>query len=132
MKHAMAFRFVLGISLVVCAFSLWAPPASAQAVYGSVFGTLTDAQGAAVAGAKVTVTSTAKGTSDTTTTNETGNYTVTHLIPDTYNLKAIYILTVNRIQALNQIGFNIIYRNNYGYFTFTHTSYYLCFKKLTG
>jgi len=81
-------RFVIGISLAVCVFSVWTPAASAQAVYGSVFGTLTDSQGAAVAGAKVTITSTTKGTSDTTTTNETGNYTVTHLIPDTYNLKA--------------------------------------------
>jgi outer membrane receptor protein involved in Fe transport len=56
-------------------------------VYGSVIGTVTDQQGAAVAGAKVTVTSVTKGTSDTTTTNESGNYTVTHLIPDLYNIK---------------------------------------------
>ena len=35
-------------------------------------------------GAKVTVTSTTKGTADETTTNESGNYSVTHLIPDTY------------------------------------------------
>ena len=88
MKHAMALRFALGISLVVCVFSLWTPSASAQAVYGSVFGTLTDPQGAAVAGATVTVTSTTKDTSETATTNESGNYTVTHLIPGTYNLKA--------------------------------------------
>jgi outer membrane receptor protein involved in Fe transport len=88
MKHAMALRFALGISLVLCAFSLWTPSASAQAVYGSVFGTLTDPQGAAVAGATVMVTSTTKDTSETATTNESGNYTVTHLIPDTYNLKA--------------------------------------------
>ena len=88
MKHAMALRFALGISLVVCALGLWTPPASAQAVYGTIFGTLTDPQGAAVAGAKVTITSATKGTAETTTTNESGNYTVTHLIPDTYNLKA--------------------------------------------
>ncbi|MFZ0035881.1 MAG: carboxypeptidase-like regulatory domain-containing protein, partial [Candidatus Acidiferrales bacterium] len=88
MKHAMVLRFVLGISLVVCALSLWTPPASAQAVYGSVFGTLTDPQGAAVAGAKVTITSASKGTIETATTNESGNFTVTHLIPDAYNLKA--------------------------------------------
>src|SRR5258706_12702002 len=59
----------------------------AQAVYGSVLGTVTDPQGKAVAGAKVTVTSTTKGTTDETTTNESGNYTVTHLIPETYKIR---------------------------------------------
>ncbi len=88
MRHAMSLRFALGFAVFACVFSLWTPSASAQAVYGSIFGTLTDPQGAAVAGAKVTITSATKGTSETTSTNESGNYTVTHLIPDLYNLKA--------------------------------------------
>jgi len=58
-----------------------------QAVFGSIFGTVTDPQGGAVAGAKVTVTSITKATTYETTTNESGNYTVTHLIPDTYRVK---------------------------------------------
>ena len=61
-------------------------PAFAQAVFGGIFGTVTDPQGAAVPGATVTVTDLAKGTSDTAQTNETGNYSVTHLIPDTYSV----------------------------------------------
>lgn len=61
--------------------------ASAQAVYGSILGTVTDPQGAALSGAKVTVTNQRKGTVDATTTNESGNYTVTHLIPDIYTVK---------------------------------------------
>src|SRR5258708_29163225 len=61
--------------------------ASAQAVYGSILGTVTDAQGAVVPGAKVTVTSVGKGTAQTTTSNESGNYSVSHLIPDTYNVR---------------------------------------------
>jgi hypothetical protein len=61
--------------------------AAGQSVYGGIVGTVTDAQGAGVAGAKVTVTSTSKGTTQETTTNESGNYTVTHLIPDTYSVK---------------------------------------------
>jgi Carboxypeptidase regulatory-like domain len=60
---------------------------SAQAVYGSIFGTITDQSGAAVIGAKLTVTSLQKGTESETTTNETGNYTVTHLIPDQYEVR---------------------------------------------
>jgi hypothetical protein len=83
----MRSRFVLGwllaLSLVFC-FS--ASSASAQAVYGSIIGTVNDPQGNAVAGAKVTVTSATKGTTEETTTNESGNYTVTHLIPDTYTV----------------------------------------------
>src|SRR6202049_3882997 len=67
--------------------ALWVPPASGQAVFGSIFGTVTDPSGAAVANAKVTVTNDRKGTVDTATTNESGNYSVTHLIPDTYTLR---------------------------------------------
>src|SRR5580698_2779887 len=73
---------ILGL---VVAFSV--PQAIAQAVFGSVFGTVTDPQGAGVVGAKVTVTSIAKGSVEETTTNDSGNYTVTHLIPDVYNVR---------------------------------------------
>jgi hypothetical protein len=55
-------------------------------VFGSIFGTVTDSQGGAVAGAKVTVTSVTKNTAVETTTNDSGNYTVTHLIPDVYKV----------------------------------------------
>src|SRR6202045_501355 len=66
---------------------LWAPTALAQAVYGSIIGTVTDPSGAAVANAKVTVTSQTKNTSIDTTTNESGNYSVTHLTPDVYSVR---------------------------------------------
>src|SRR5271157_1563494 len=58
-----------------------------QVTTGTIFGTVTDAQGAAIQKATVTVTDVAKGTTDTTTTNDSGNYTVTHLIPDIYSVK---------------------------------------------
>jgi hypothetical protein len=67
--------------------SLSAPTALAQAVYGSIIGTVTDPSGAAVANAKVTVTSQNKNTSVEATTNESGNYSVTHLIPDVYSVR---------------------------------------------
>jgi hypothetical protein len=47
---------------------------------------VTDAQGNAVSGAKVTVTSITKNTTFETTSNESGNFTVTHLIPDDYKV----------------------------------------------
>jgi hypothetical protein len=76
---------------VVAAFGLlcglWAPQAFSQAVYGSIIGTVTDPSGAAVPNAKVTVTSQTKNTSYETTTNDSGNYSVTHLIPDMYAMR---------------------------------------------
>jgi hypothetical protein len=62
-------------------------PAHAQAVYGSIFGTVTDKTGAVVPGATVTVTDEAKGTVETVVSNGSGDYSVTHLVPDTYDLK---------------------------------------------
>jgi outer membrane receptor protein involved in Fe transport len=72
------------LSLLLCGLSI---PTSGQAVFGSVIGTITDPTGAEVAGAKVTITSQTKGTSVEAATNASGNYTVTHLIPDVYLVK---------------------------------------------
>src|SRR5438067_13014826 len=85
----MARKLVLSL-LLVCSLTLillLTPQAAAQAVYGSIFGTITDQTGAAVPNAKVTVTSERQGTSDTAATNDTGNYSVTHLIPGTYDVR---------------------------------------------
>jgi len=74
----------VAISTLLCSF--WVPAAVGQAVYGSILGTVTDPSGAAVSGAKVTVTSQTKNVSTTETTNDSGNYAVTHLIPDVYSV----------------------------------------------
>ena len=63
------------------------PQAMAQAVFGSIFGTVTDSSGAAVPKATVTVTDVAKGTSVTVTSNDSGEFSAEHLIPDTYTVK---------------------------------------------
>src|SRR5580704_6504400 len=75
------------LTICICLVTLTAQPVWGQAVYGSIIGTVTDPQGAAVANAKVTITDQRKGTSDTTTTNDSGNYSVTHLIPDVYTVR---------------------------------------------
>ena len=80
-------QVIVGLILVVClALGFGANTSLGQAVYGSINGTVTDPQGNAVAGAAVTVTSLTKNTSEQTTTNESGNYSVIHLIPDTYKV----------------------------------------------
>ena len=50
-----------------CASLLLVRPSSAQSVYGSIFGTVTDKSGAAIPGATVTVTDVSKGTVVTAT-----------------------------------------------------------------
>ena len=59
----------------------------AQAVYGSVSGSVTDSTGAVVAGATVTVTSVERKTVDTVTTNEDGYYQKDRLLPGSYTVK---------------------------------------------
>src|ERR1700757_5523099 len=58
-----------------------------QAVYGTILGTVTDPSGAAVNAAKVTATSQTKNVSVEATTNESGNYSITHLIPHVYTVR---------------------------------------------
>jgi hypothetical protein len=88
MEVAMLRRLIwVGLVALCLVCGLKTSSTSAQAVYGSILGTVTDPQGSAVAGAKVTVTSITKSTTETTTTNESGNYSVTHLIPDAYKIR---------------------------------------------
>ena len=84
MRKSVSFSALLVVTLLC---GLWTSRASAQAVFGSILGTVTDPQGAAVPGAKVTVTDQNKGTTQETTSNDSGNYSVTHLIPDIYSVK---------------------------------------------
>jgi hypothetical protein len=85
MKRFLAAGPVALLGLAVLS-TFWTLSAQGQAVSGSIFGTVTDPSGAAVPNVKVTVTDVAKGTSEQTTTNETGNYSSTHLIPDNYSV----------------------------------------------
>ena len=57
-----------------------------QAVNGTLLGTVTDASGATVAGAKVTATQTSTGLIHQSTSNESGNYTFPDLPPGNYSV----------------------------------------------
>jgi hypothetical protein len=83
-----AVRVLAWFVVIVAVALIHVDQASAQAVYGSVYGTITDNTGAVVPGATVTVTDVSKGTSVSTQSNGTGDYRVEHLIPDTYNISA--------------------------------------------
>jgi hypothetical protein len=70
------------LALAVCP----APPIFGQASYGNVIGTVTDPSGAAVPEVKVTVANVGTGVSVTTTTNGSGNYEASNLLPGAYTL----------------------------------------------
>lgn len=78
-----------GFPALLFVLALFAASANgwAQQVYGGIFGTVTDASGAGVPNAKVTITDQGKGTKYEITTNDTGNYTKGQLIPGTYTVE---------------------------------------------
>ena len=63
-----------------------ASTAVAQQVFGSIYGTITDASGAAVNNAKITITDTSKGTVFVVNTDASGNYNKSQLVPDPYKV----------------------------------------------
>ncbi len=110
---------ILGLVLVFClTLGFGASTSLGQAVYGSIIGTVTDPQGNAISGAQVKVTSVTKNTVEETTTNESGNFSVIHLIPDTYRVKVegagfkaydvasvlVQVDTATRVDAQLQVG----------------------------
>lgn len=108
------------LALAIFAFAsiVMLVPASAQSIYGSIFGTVKDKSGAIVPGATITVKDVAKGTVISVVSNASGDYSVSHLIPDTYDIrisakgfknfetKGIDVLadTAPRVDAEMQVG----------------------------
>jgi len=70
--------------ILLAAFS--AGTAFSQAVSATLLGTVTDASGAVVANAKVTLTETNTGVNRSTITNQSGNYTYPNLPPGRYSV----------------------------------------------
>ena len=72
--------------LLVLGFFLSTSAALAQAVSGTILGTVTDSSGAFVANAPVTIVLTGQGTVHNAVTNESGNYTEPDLPPGVYTV----------------------------------------------
>jgi outer membrane receptor protein involved in Fe transport len=81
-RHIASFWFVVALTLFA------AQPAAAQAVYGSIAGTVTDESAAVLPGVTVTITSTERSTTDTVVTNESGYFVKERLLPGNYEVKA--------------------------------------------
>ena len=85
MRLATQVKLLLSFS---CLLAL-SPVAHGQAVYGSIFGTVTDNTGAVIPNAAVTVTDVSKGTASELQSNGSGELTADHLIPDIYDVKVV-------------------------------------------
>src|SRR6516162_6207712 len=93
MRYLRFLTAVLGLSLLVFAGTLAitsVPSLYAQSnISGDISGTVTDASGAALPEALVTVTSLEKGNAKTVTTDHVGNYRVPLLSPGKYEVKVV-------------------------------------------
>ena len=83
-KPSARIQFLL---LAVCLAAVMTVNGFGQQVYGSIYGTVTDASGGAIPNAKVTITDQTKDTKFETTTNGQGNYNKGQLIPGTYSVE---------------------------------------------
>ncbi|HWQ35932.1 MAG TPA: TonB-dependent receptor [Blastocatellia bacterium] len=90
-------RFILAALL---ATGLMAGVASAQVLYGSIVGNVTDPQGAALPGVSVTITNTGTGLKLDAVTDETGSYVFRNLLPGTYDLT----LSAKGFKEMRQAG----------------------------
>ena len=82
---------------------LFCLPAFAQLNLGSINGTVTDASGAVIAGATVTVTDVERGVSRTLTTDTAGQYSAPSLTPGNYSVRAEF----TGFQTLNRTGVSV-------------------------
>ncbi len=83
MKHLSALG-TMALLLLLSSVNL---PTQAQVTTGEIFGSVSDLSGAMITGATVVTTDLSKGTKFTSSTNASGVYVVTGLIPDEYSLE---------------------------------------------
>lgn len=87
MRRKKFLRGALSILSCLLVSGALSPVALSQAATTSLSGTVTDPNGAVVAGATVTLTNAATGLTRTTTTTDAGTYQFPQLPPGTYDLK---------------------------------------------
>jgi hypothetical protein len=78
----------LAVALAIAALAFAPPSLSGQVLYGSIVGTVTDAQGAVTPGVTLVAINTGTGLKVETQTDESGTYTFRNLLPGTYDLTA--------------------------------------------
>ncbi len=104
LSNRKSVRTVLAAVAVLVAVAFLAPaPASAQVVYGSIVGAVTDAQKAALPGVAVTATNTGTSIKTETVTDGEGNYAFRNLVPGTYDISS----ALEGFKTLNKTGYQV-------------------------
>ena len=103
-------RASLTISAVLLLIFLSAPPLHAQVDTGTILGTVTDASGAAINGAKVTLTNEGTNAALTTTTGQDGSYKFTPLRVGSYKVTATFqgFQTVTKRNITVDVGADVV------------------------
>jgi len=81
-------KTVYWLTLILSLFLVCSPAISAQVITSPVTGTVTDATGAVVPGATVTLTNVETNASQTAVTNDIGGYVFPQVLPGLYNVSA--------------------------------------------
>jgi Carboxypeptidase regulatory-like domain len=79
-------KHLTGALLLACLLVLFSGALRGQSTFGTLLGTVKDASGAVVPGAKVLITNTDEGSSRTTATDSSGNYTLVDAKPGHYTV----------------------------------------------
>jgi hypothetical protein len=78
----------IGMGCLAVAIFLICLPAFSQGTAGRILGGVSDQSGGAMSGATVTILDTARGTTRTLTTDDSGEYSAPNLLPSTYTVRA--------------------------------------------
>jgi hypothetical protein len=81
------FRRSYGVPIIAIVLSIAAGPSVAQELYGSIVGTVQDGSGGRIPGATIEIANRETNLVLTTVSNERGAYTVTNVLPGTYDVK---------------------------------------------
>ena len=100
-------RKVAMMTLMLGAFFVMIQPASAQVLYGTVSGNVSDQSGAIVPEATVTLTNKGTGQVRETTANSDGNYSIPNVLPGVYELK----VTKQGFSTYTETGLNVTANN---------------------
>ncbi len=87
-KPYCGFVATLGLAFCFCLASISSPPSLAQTTYGSIAGTVTDASGAAIADAQVTLTNIGTTEKRAQQSGPDGLYSFVNLLPGRYRIDA--------------------------------------------
>src|SRR5438067_1061409 len=107
-------RASLAVSALLLVLCLSVPPLQAQVDTGSILGTITDASGAAISGAKVTLTNEGTGAALSTTTGADGVYKFTPLKVGSYKVTASYqgFQTITQTNIEVNVGTDVVINFN--------------------